>query len=92
MATAPSGGAPVKLPSKIVDISQSLDNETVVDADFMRPSIRDVTGKEDAKLMCELFPGLREEELPTFSFTVARFSCKIKATSGGWTRAVALFD
>lgn len=59
MATAPLGGAPVRLPSKIVGISQLLDNETVVDPDFMRPSIRDVTGKENAKLMCELFPGLR---------------------------------
>ena len=112
----------MKLPSKIVDISQPLDNETVVDPDFMRPSIRYVTGKENAALMCELFPGLREdqlpggegwaiefielathngthmeklrhlEELPPFGFTVACFPCKIKAASGDWTRAVALFD
>ncbi|MDE0380916.1 MAG: cyclase family protein, partial [Rhodospirillales bacterium] len=54
----------MKLPSKIVDISQPLDNETVVDPDFMRPSIRYVTGKESAALMCELFPGLKEEQLP----------------------------
>ena len=169
----------MKLPSKIVDISQPLDNETVVDPDFMRPSIRYVTGKENAALMCELFPGLTEdqlpggegeryghddyihsgcgvgreathyltergvrvtgidgwswdapfsatrerwlktrdpriiweghyagidtpychmeklrhlEELPPSGFTVACFPCKIKAASGGWTRAVALFD
>ena len=54
----------MKLPSRIVDISQPLDNETVVDPDFMRPSIRYVTGKESAAMMCELFPGLKEEQLP----------------------------
>ena len=54
----------MKLPSKFVDISQPLDNETVVDPDFMRPSIRYVTGKESAAMMCELFPGLKEEQLP----------------------------
>lgn len=32
------------------------------------------------------------EELPPFGFTVACFPYKIKAASGGWTRAVALFD
>ena len=41
----------MKLPSRIVDISQPLDNDTVVDPPFMRPSIRYVTGKENAKLM-----------------------------------------
>ena len=54
----------MKLPSRIVDISQPLDNETVVDPHFMRPSIRYVTGKESAKLMTELFPGLKESDLP----------------------------
>ena len=32
------------------------------------------------------------EDLPPFGFTVACFPCKIKAASGGWTRAVAMFD
>lgn len=54
----------MKLPSRIVDISQTLDNETVIDPPFMRPSIQYVTGKENAKLMCDLFPGLKEEQLP----------------------------
>ncbi len=54
----------MKLPSRIVDISQPLDNDTVVDPHFMRPSIRYVTGKENAKMLCELFPGLKEEDLP----------------------------
>ena len=54
----------MKLPSKIVDCSQPLDNETVVDLDFMRLSIRYVTGKENAALMSELFFGLTEDRLP----------------------------
>ena len=54
----------MKLPSKIVDISQPLDNETVVDPDFMRPSIRYVTGKENAALMCRRSSGLTEDQLP----------------------------
>ena len=58
----------MKLPSKIVDISQPLDNETVVDPDFMRPSIRYVTGKENAALMCELFPSLREDQMPPYHY------------------------
>lgn len=32
------------------------------------------------------------EELPPFGFHIACFPCKIKGASGGWTRAVALFD
>jgi kynurenine formamidase len=32
------------------------------------------------------------EQLPAHGFTVACFPAKIKAASGGWTRAVALFD
>jgi kynurenine formamidase len=32
------------------------------------------------------------ETLPPFGFTVACFPCKIKAASGGWTRAVAMID
>ncbi len=57
----------------------------------MRPSIRYVTGKENAKLMVGLFPGLKEEDLPG-GFALVCFPCKIKGASGGWTRAVAMFD
>ena len=32
------------------------------------------------------------EQLPPYGFTVACFPAKIKGASGGWTRAVALFD
>ena len=52
------------LPQKIIDISQPLDNETQVDPDFMRPSIRYISGKENAPMLCELFPGLKESDLP----------------------------
>ena len=54
----------MKLPSKIVDISQPLDNDTVVDPSFMRPKIEYVTGEQNAELMTELFPGLKKEDLP----------------------------
>jgi kynurenine formamidase len=32
------------------------------------------------------------EQLPANGFTVACFPAKIKGASGGWTRAVAMFD
>lgn len=32
------------------------------------------------------------EQLPPFGFQIACFPCKIKGASGGWTRAVAMFD
>jgi len=54
----------MKLPTKIVDISQPLDNETVVDPPFMRSNIEYVTGAESAELMTELLPGLKKEDLP----------------------------
>ena len=54
----------MNLPSRVVDISQPLDNDTVVDPSFMRPSIRYVTGKENATLMEDLYPGLKAEDLP----------------------------
>ena len=54
----------MKLPTKIIDISQPLDNDTVVDPSFMRPDIRYVSGAENAELMTELFPGLKKEDLP----------------------------
>ena len=52
----------MKLPTRIIDISQPLDNETVVDPDFMRPSVRYISGRENAALMCDLFPGLKEAD------------------------------
>lgn len=54
----------MKLPSKIIDISLPLDNETVVDPDIMRPKIEYVGNKENAQVMCSMFPGLTPEDLP----------------------------
>ena len=54
----------MKLPSRIVDISATLDNDTVLDPPFMRPKIEYHTHAETAPLMCEIFPGLRPQDLP----------------------------
>ena len=54
----------MRIPSKIIDISIPLDNETVVDPDVMRPKIEYVSNKENAELMCAMFPGLKPADLP----------------------------
>jgi kynurenine formamidase len=54
----------MKLPSRIVDISATLDNDTVLDPPFMRPKIEYRNHAQTAPLLCELFPGLRLEDLP----------------------------
>jgi kynurenine formamidase len=54
----------VNLPSRIVDISSALDNETVLDHPFMRPKIEYRSNFENAPMLLESFPGLRQEDLP----------------------------
>jgi kynurenine formamidase len=54
----------MKTPSKIIDISMSLDNDTVVDYDIMRPSIEYVPNKANAETMCAMFPGMTPDKLP----------------------------
>jgi kynurenine formamidase len=54
----------MRLPSKIIDISMPLDNETIVDPPVMRPQIKYVSNKENAELMCSMFPGLKTSDLP----------------------------
>lgn len=54
----------MKLPSRILDLSAPLDNETVLDPPFMRPKIDYVSNKENAALLAGLFPGLHEDQLP----------------------------
>ena len=54
----------MKLPSKIIDISMPLDNETVVDPPIMRPQIKYVSNKENADMMCAMLPGLKPSDLP----------------------------
>ena len=41
----------MQLPSKIVDITMPLDNETIVDPEIMRPQIKYVSHQENAKTM-----------------------------------------
>jgi len=52
------------LPKTIIDISIPLDNETVVDPPIMRPQIKYVFNKENAEVMCSMFPGLKTSDLP----------------------------
>ena len=54
----------MKLPSRMVDISVALDNDTVLDPPFMRPKIDYKTGKDNAWMLIEGFPGLKAEDLP----------------------------
>ena len=42
----------MKLPSRMLDISVALDNETVLDPHFMRPKIEYLTGKQNARANC----------------------------------------
>lgn len=52
------------LPSRIVDISLPLDNDTVTDPEIMRPKIEYFANSETADLMCDMFPGLKPADLP----------------------------
>ncbi len=54
----------MKLPSGIVDISATLDNDTVLDPPFMRPKIEYLTGQENAWMLLDGFPGLKQHDLP----------------------------
>src|SRR5271169_3572032 len=63
-AAAKNPGNVMKLPSRMVDLSSPLENETVYDPPFMRPKIEYRSNADTAPLLCELFPGLRLEDLP----------------------------
>ncbi len=54
----------MKLPSRMLDISVALDNDTVLDPLFMRPKIDYLTGRQNAWMLLEGFPGLKQEDLP----------------------------
>ena len=54
----------MKLPSRMIDLSSALDNETVYDHPFMRPKIEYLSHKQTAPLLCEQFPGLKPADLP----------------------------
>ncbi len=54
----------MKLPARMIDLSSPLENETVYDPPFMRPKIEYRSNAETAPLLCELFPGLRPQDLP----------------------------
>jgi kynurenine formamidase len=54
----------MKLPSRMIDISVALDNDTVLDPPFMRPKIKYLTNRDTAWILVEAFPGLKAEDLP----------------------------
>ena len=54
----------MNLLSRIVDISSPLDNETVMDHPFMRPKVEYRTNAQNAPMLLENFPGLKQEDLP----------------------------
>ena len=54
----------MKLPTRMLDLSSPLDNDTVFDPPFMRPKIEYRTNAENAPMLLNNFPGLRQEDLP----------------------------
>jgi kynurenine formamidase len=54
----------MKLPSRMLDLSSPLDNDTVYDPPFMRPKIEYHSNADTAPMLCELFDGLRPQDLP----------------------------
>lgn len=54
----------MRLPSRIVDLSMPLDNETTCDPDIMRPRIQYVSQKDNAAGMAAFFEGMRAGDLP----------------------------
>ena len=54
----------MKLPSRMLDMSVPLDNETVLDPPFMRPKIDYSRQGERALLLASQLPGLQTKHLP----------------------------
>ncbi|MBT4772685.1 MAG: cyclase family protein, partial [Rhodospirillaceae bacterium] len=48
----------MQIPTKIIDLSMALDNDTIVDPEIMRPKIQYVTQAENAEAMASFFPGM----------------------------------
>jgi kynurenine formamidase len=54
----------MRLPSRMIDLSSPLENDTVYDPPFMRPKIEYRTNAENAPMLLDIFPGLRRQDLP----------------------------
>jgi hypothetical protein len=63
----------MKLPSRMLDLSVPLDNETVLDPPNMRPRIDYKTNKENAWMLLESFPGL--EAYPAALTHIEKHAC-----------------
>ncbi len=67
----------MKLPSRMLDLSVALDNDTVLDPPNMRPKIEYRTNSENAWMLLESFPGLKQEDLPNgegWAFELVQFT------------------
>ena len=76
----------MKMPSRMLDLSSPLDNETVLDHPFMRPKIRYLSNIENAPMLLATFPGLRQEDLPGgegWAFEILELTATMART---WTR------
>ena len=67
----------MQIPSKIVDLSMPLDNETVCDPDIMRPKIDYVSQQENAEAMAGFFEGMKPSDLPNAE------GCDARDAAGG---------
>ena len=54
----------MQIPSKIVDISMPVDNDTIVDPEIMRPKIQYVSQDANAEAMVGFFDGMKVSDLP----------------------------
>jgi hypothetical protein len=54
----------VKIPSRMLDLSSPLDNDTILDHPFMCPKIKYRSNVENAPMLLASFPGLQQEDLP----------------------------
>ena len=67
----------MKMPSKIVDISVTLDNDVILDHANMIPKIEYRDNKQNAWMLLDAFPGLKADDLPNqagWAFEVATLS------------------
>jgi hypothetical protein len=85
----------MKLPSRMLDLSVPLDNETVLDPPNMRPRIDYKTNKENAWMLLESFPGRRAEDLPDgegWAFELVQFTTHNGTHMDAPARGPALAD
>ncbi len=76
---------------RFVDLSVPLETGIVSDPPIMLPEIEYLTHDQTAEQVMSFFPGFARDQPSGDGFAIACFPFKIKATSVGFTRAVAIF-